>query len=553
MAQQGDTVSPAAALDQVLAEITEAVKSGNIPRAVEMARAALARGAVHPRLLNLRAYWLEENNRPLEALADLERAIAMTPDDPALHNALGLCLTKFGKWMDAATEFETAVALEPLFVAAHFNLATTRECIGDLAGAKASFERTLELSPTNAEPLSSLANLAARRADWATARTLAERALAADPKQHLALTTLASCSVAMGDFANAELLIRSALDDPSLPQVHRTMLLTIKGDLRHAEARYGEAFAAYTEANTLRRRLFADSYATPGQETAATFTQWLAEYFEAAPSEPWSVAGKPAPKGPDIKDHVFLMGFARSGTTLMENILASHPGVVALDEKEVLVDSIREYLSNDKGADRLAVASDAELARFREAYWKRVGEHCKADLDGKVFVDKRPMATMKLPVIAKLFPTAKILFAIRDPRDVMLSCYRRQFLLNPSMYEFLELRGAARFYSTMMRLAATCRQKFGQPWLETRHELLIEDFDAEIRRIFDFIGMEWNDEVRDFAEKSKSRLIATPSSTQVIRGLNREGVDQWRHYREQLAPIFPTLRPWIEKFGYPPY
>jgi len=553
MAQQGDNASLAAAADdQVLAGVTEAVRSGNLPRAVEMARSALARGVMHPLLLNLRAYWLEENNRPREALADLERAVTMAPDDASLHNALGLCLTKFGRWTDAVIEFETAVTLQPDFVASHFNLAAARECTGDLAGARASFERTLELSPGNPEPLSSLANLAARRGDWEAARALAEKALAADPKQHLALTTLASSSVAMGDFANAELLIRSALDDPSLPPIHRTMLLTLKGDLRHAEARYGEAFAAYTEANALRRRLFADNYAAPGQETAATFTQWLAEYFEKAPSESWSVAGKPTPKGPSIRDHVFLMGFARSGTTLMENILASHPGLVALDEKEVLVDSIREYLSNDKGADKLAAAGEADLARFREAYWKRVGEYCK-DLDGKVFIDKRPMATMKLPVIAKLFPTAKILFAIRDPRDVMLSCYRRQFLLNPSMYEFLELRGAARFYSSMMRLAVICRRKFGQSWLDTRHESLIEDFDAEIRRIFDFIGVEWNDEVRDFAEKSKSRFIATPSSTQVIKGLNREGVDQWRHYREQLAPIFPTLRPWIEKFGYTPY
>ena len=553
MAQQGDNSSIAPApLDEVMAGVTEAVRSGNLPRATEMARTALARGIVHPLLLNLRAYWLEENNRPREALADLERAVTMAPGDASLHNELGLCLTKFGRWADAVSAFEAAVALHPDFAAAHFNLASARECDGDLAGARSAFERAQALEPGNPEPLSSLANLAARRGDWETARMLAESALAADPKQHLAMTILASASVATGEFANAELLTRSALDDPSLPPVHRTMLLTIKGDLRHAETHYGEAFAAYTEANALRRRLFADNYAAPGRETAATFTQWLTEYFEQAPAEAWSVAGKPAPKGPGVKSHVFLIGFARSGTTLLESILASHPAVEALGERDILAAANREYLSNDKGLDRLAAADDTQLAPFRENYWKLVAQHC-GDVAGKVFVDKRPLGTLRLGLIAKLFPDAKILFAIRDPRDVMLSCYRRQFLLNPSMYEFLELRGAARFYSTMMRLAAICRQKFGQPWLETRHESLIADFDAEIRKIFDFVGVAWNDDVRDFAEKAKSRLITTPSSTQVIRGLNREGVDQWRHYREQLAPVLPTLRPWIEKFGYTPY
>jgi tetratricopeptide (TPR) repeat protein len=553
MSHQGDAAAPAPlSADQVVADVTAVVQSGDLNRALRMAGAALARGIVHPLLLNLRAYWLEENNRPREALADLERAVAMAPDDPSLYNALGLCLTRFSRWGEAVEAFEAAVARQPDFVAAHFNLASARECIGDLAGAAQAFERTLELKPDTPEPLSSLANLAARRADWGRARQLAEQALAADPRQYLALTTLASVAVATDDLANAESLIAVALGDPGLPPIHRTMLLTIRGDLRHAERRYADAFDSYTEANNLRRELFAERYAAPGQETAATLTQFLAEYFEEAPASDWSVTGAPVrADGPPVTAHVFLMGFARSGTTLMENILAAHPSVVALDEKEFLVESIREYLFDDKGIHRLASASEDELDRFRKDYWRRVAEHC-GDVGGKVLVDKRPMATMKLPVIAKLFPAARVLFAIRDPRDVVLSCFRRQFLLNPSMYEFLELRGAARFYASMMRLSVLCREKFALPWQEIRHERLINDFDAEMRRVFEFAGLAWKD-VGDFAETARERHIATPSSTQVIKGLNREGVGQWRHYRDQLGPVFPTLKPWIEKFGYSPH
>src|SRR6202008_3899216 len=144
-------------------------------------------------------------------------------------------------------------------------------------------------------------------------------------------------------------------------------------------------------------------------------------------------------------------------------------------------------------------------------------------------------------------PAAKILFAVRDPRDVILSCYRRQFLLNPSMYEFLELGGAARFYSGVMRLASTAREKFAQEWLETRHESLVEDFDGEMRRVLELVSLPLSTEIRGFAQKAKELALWTPSSTQVVQGLNSDSVGQWRHYRDQLAPVLPVLRPWIEK------
>jgi tetratricopeptide (TPR) repeat protein len=462
-----------------------------------------------------------------------------------------VCYGKAGRWTDAVVELETAVAINPRFVGAQYNLATARESTGDLTGSESAFRRVLELNPADVHSLSNLANLAARRAGWDEARTLAEQALALDPKQYLAQTTLADVAVGVGDLDNAESLIASTLADPAFPPVERTMMLTLKGDALHERGQYNDAFRAYSDANAQRRQLFAGLYAAARRETAGSFLNWLIEYFDRAPKEAWSAKGRPAPaQGPKLTSHVFLIGFARSGTTLLENILSAHPRIEALEEKEVLTDSVREFFSDDKGADRLAAADEATLARFREAYWQRVAQHCPGSLDGKVFVDKRPLGAMKLPLIAKLFPNAKILFALRDPRDVVLSCYRRYFQLNPSMYEMLDLRGGARLYASTMTLSAVCRKKFGLAWQETRHETLIDDFDGEIKRIFDFIGVEWSDEVRDFADKARGRSIATPSATQVIKGLNRDGVGQWRHYRAALAPVQATLRPWVEKYGY---
>src|SRR6185295_19458453 len=154
-----------------------------------------------------------------------------------------------------------------------------------------------------------------------------------------------------------------------------------------------------------------------------------------------------------------------------------------------------------------------------------------------------------LPLIAKLFPAAKILFAIRDPRDVVLGCFRRTFRVNPAMFEFLALGGTARFYDAVMSIGEISRQKLGLKWHDLRHEALIEDFDTELRQVADFIGLEWNDAMRDFAQRARTRSARTPSAVQLARGLSRGGMGQWRHYAQELTPVLPILKPWVERFG----
>jgi len=535
--------------DRVVRQISDLVRARNIPLATQVARTALDEGVVHPLLLGLRAHWLDDQGRDGEALADLEGAIGLAPEDAPLRNSYGQLLSKLGRWDQAVGAFERAVALKPDFAPAFRNLGYARQGAGDLRGAETAFRRAYELAPDDAEPLSHLAHIASRRSEWDAARRYAEQALSADSSQALALVTLVSVAIATGDLAGADALAASALAGDGLAGPHRVMMLNNLGDLRHAQQRYAEAFDAYRQSNELCRQIYAPQFAAPGRETVASFADLLIECFERSPVSLWSVSGAKGTGNADVAAHIFLIGFARSGTTLLENVLAAHPDVVALGEKEALAAANEAYLSTDKGIDRLAVASEERLAELRRDYWQHVERFCGA-VGGKVFIDKRPMGALKLPLIVKLFPSAKILFAVRDPRDVILSCYRRQFLLNPAMYELLDLRGAARFYDQMMRLAKIFRTRFGLPWLETRHESLVADFDGEMARVLAFAGLGWSDEMRAFADKARARDIWTPSATQVVKGLNAEGVEQWRHYREQLAPAIPTLRPWIKAYGY---
>ena len=162
-----------------------------------------------------------------------------------------------------------------------------------------------------------------------------------------------------------------------------------------------------------------------------------------------------------------------------------------------------------------------------------------------------PLHTPALPLVAKLFPQARILFALRDPRDVVFSCFRRRFRMNAAMFEFLTLDGAARYYDAVMGLAAIYREKLPLTIHEVRHEALVADFEGEARRTLAFLGAPWDPVVKNFAAQVRG-TPRTPSAPQVARGLNANGLGQWRRYRAELAPVEAILSLWVERFGYEP-
>jgi hypothetical protein len=235
---------------------------------------------------------------------------------------------------------------------------------------------------------------------------------------------------------------------------------------------------------------------------------------------------------------------------LLEQVLAGHPDVAAMEERTCLMDSAAAFFGGDAGLDELAALSEVELEPWRQAYWKRVAETEPA-LTRPVFIDKMPLNAVFLPLVARLFPRAKILFALRDPRDVVLSCFRRRFAMNAGMYEFTSLETTAAYYGAVMRLTEIYRDKLAPDLIEVRHESLVADFDGEAARICDFLGLEFRDEMRAFAVRARGQNIDTPSGAQVARGLNPEGLDQWRRYAPQMQPVLAWLAPFVTQFGYP--
>lgn len=513
------------------------LSGGDMIRAQTMAAQALNAGIEHPMVLDLAAGGLEAAGRIEEAAALLARAAEIAPQAPGIRNAFGLILHRLDRSAEAVAEFDAAIAADPKFAPAWSNRGASRMALSRLVEARQDFEQALALQPGNPIALNGLAQLAIRRGAAGEGRELALQALARAPGFPPLLLTLAEAESALGD-PSAEPRLSELAAAAALPATDRAIALGLLGDTFDRAGRFPEAFDAWAQSGALSRQVNAAEYGE--RHGIVSLLREITGLLDGR-----DLAVQPGSgKGP-ARTHVFLIGFPRSGTTLLEQVLEQHPETVTLAEKECLVDGARALLATaDKFHDFMALP-DSALDEYRSAYWARVAEQ-GVDPAGKVFVDKHPFHSFKLPLIARLFPDARILFAERDPRDTVLSCFRRRFRMNDANYQMLTLDGAADLFAAAMELRAATEAAAPMHALRCALEDMVADFDGTTREVCDHLGIEWTPELRGFADKVGERGVFTPSAPQLARGLNAEGVGKWRDYADQMAPVLPRLEPWVK-------
>ncbi|MGN6453011.1 MAG: sulfotransferase [Steroidobacteraceae bacterium] len=527
----------------MLRTVLTLAQNRDIPRAAAIAEQALAEGFEHPLLLNVVAARLEAEGRLEEAVRLLERAVALAPEDVPARNALALCLQRLDRPAEALRHLDELLGKHPGLGFAHASKGNALIALGSLGLARETHLRALELDPGNLAAIGSLASIATHRGEHSEARRWAQQLLARMPGFPDGVLSLAAAELADGATEQAEKLLRGLLADPRSGASDRARAQGLLGDVLDTAGRYGEAFAAYSTCNETMRQIHR-RFALGSNILAYTYAL-TAALSAAAPRWParTSATGSPTDAA---SGHVFLIGFPRSGTTFLEVVLDGHPRVVSLEEHELLTDGVLKFMSEPLDLAPLANASDEELQPLRAAYWERV-RNAGVEVAGKLFLDKHPLNTLKLPLIARLFPQAKILFVRRDPRDVVLSCFRRRFRMNPAMYQMLTLAGAAQFYDAVMDFSTRARPLLGLDWLDIRYERVMADFAAETRAICAFLGLEWTTSMGEFAERVQGRERATPSIAQLTRGLDASGVGHWQHYRAAIEAVQPALARWIER------
>jgi tetratricopeptide (TPR) repeat protein len=532
-------------MSQDIAEIERALDRDDLPFAAELAVQALARGVQDPLVFNLAAWRHEEDEKFDEAEAVICRALAEWPGDPSLHLALGVVLRKIGRMREAALSFDRAIELDPGYATAWFERGSTFERGGASGDAIKDFRRAIELEPGNAAFHASLAASLARQGERETAVHHANEALRIDPGNGTAHHALALMAVEDKRFDEAipmlERVIATAPADPEGMVSSRTLL----GDAYEGVGRYDDAYEAYRAAQDLFHEVNSKRLGE-GYRDALETVECMADALDAADLALWQ---GPAPADGPAQTHVFLTGYPRSGTTLVENILATLPGAVAIEERRTLSMIDNGYQSDRDGLTRFASLPEDDLAALRDAYWKRAEEAAGTALDGRIFIDMDPFKGQRLPIIARLFPNAKIVLMRRDPRDVVWSCFHTNFAFNAGTQAFTTLDSAAHHYALTQRIIERSLSKLPIDAFELRYEDLVRDFDSTTQALCAFIGVPWQSDLRQFERTAKQRGVSTASSDQVRRGLY-DGSGGWRRYERQLATVNRILAPWIDKFGY---
>lgn len=520
----------------VMQAIEQALVERDIAGAARLAEHALQEGQRDPMLLNLAAWKREEEGDFDRSLALLQDGLRMAPGDPNIIGAIGAVLRKQGKLAEALRRLDEAIRLDPTAAAPWLERGMALETGGSLEAALASYHRAAELDPQSASAFGGVASIASRRGDLDIALHFSERALTLDPLDPPGAAGMARAKIEQGQpeqaLAVLDRVLATDLRDENLAN-----LASLRGDALDRIGNFAEAYAAYSASNqaTARRleRLGTD------HETHREFAERLGHEFAAIGAWPMDEPdASPVP--------AFLIGYPRSGTTLVENVLASIPGVEALEERPTLAAG-EQYL-RDGGLARLAEARDTELAALRKAYWEYVAS-AGIGVTGKLFIDKDPLKGLALPLIARIFPGARIIVMRRDPRDVVWSCFRANFAPTPAAAEFTDLESAARHYDATMRAQEAFLAALPLARHVLHYEALVTDFDTETHALTDFLGTGWTEETRDFARTARRRGVSTMSAAQVNKPLY-DGSQQWQRYEAQLKPILPLLEPWVERFSY---
>ena len=248
---------------------------------------------------------------------------------------------------------------------------------------------------------------------------------------------------------------------------------------------------------------------------------------------------------------LFIVGFPRSGTTMLEQMLDAVPTLRAMDEQPFFQDVVEHMagfgLTYPQDLHRLDAAQCEQL---RNVYWNLVRKTVQLE-PGQRLVDKNPLNMLRLPLLNRLFPDARIIFALRHPCDVVLSCYMQSFGAPAFMVLCSTLQRLARGYLNAMQGWLRNAEILAPQILQLRYEDLLADFAGNAQRIGDFIGVEDATPMLAFHEHARKKgYIATPSYAQVIEPANTRGVGRWLRYRAHMQPILPILKPIMEHWGY---
>ncbi len=515
-----------------------------------MKRPALVTAGSLPRLLEAaRAAWNRKDFS--EGIATLEHAGRLAPANTGILLQLGRFHGLRYQYADAERCFESALRLAPKKIEMLVAIADYSRDFRSPALAELFLRRALDRPDVTPLACVRLAEIEERHRRLPAAARLVDRALAINPASPAALLVQARLERLADRLEAGEKALRSLLARPVPDLWIHVQAWYELGQNLDRQHRFDDAMAAFLEAKSLFQ-----PQAPPFLDQLKSFRSRLQAMEAGVTADMLRRWFADAPALPPARRVALLCGHARSGTTLLEQVLDAHPDIISAEETTVFADDalapLRRFSPPD--APRLAVLAAAGLPALQQSradYFRSIELAIGRPVGSRLLLDKNPVLLYQIPAFLRILPETRFLIALRDPRDVVLSCFMQPQLLDPITAAYLSLAGTVRDYAAQMSLWRTLAPLMPSPPLEVRYEDLVEDLESVARRALDFLGVPWNPGVLGFDETARQKIVRSPSYAEVTQPVYKHARGRWLNYRKYLEPHLEALAPFVTAFGYP--
>jgi tetratricopeptide (TPR) repeat protein len=471
---------------------------------------------------------LVRQDRIDEAVAHCERALALKPDYADAHDNLGNALQAQGKLEEAATSYERALALKPDNASTHNNLGNVLVRQDRIDEAVAHYERALVLQPDYADAHNNLGVILKQQGNFNDAMAHYGLAIASMPdhaKAHFNRAEVKGFHPGDADLAALEALAdRDDLSTDNALHIHFALAKALEdcGD-------YVRAFEHLRKGNALKRRQI--NY---DEIAVLKFFERVSNVFDSSLFDHFRGEGDPT------SVPVFVLGMPRSGSTLIEQILAGHPQIHGAGELTIFEKMEASGVFDASGQllpypECVPALDGVTLRRLGESYLAHLPAHAKGKLR---IIDKLPGNFLRIGLIRLILPNARIIHTMRDPVDTCVSCYSKLF--SDGLHYCYDLAELGRYYRGYSELMTHWRSTLPPgAMLDVSYEDVVDDLEGQARRLIDYCGLRWDDRCVSFHETS--RPVKTASAVQVRKPLFRTSIQRWRNYEASLTPLLDEL------------
>ena len=488
-------------------------------------------------ILNLQSGNLEA------AIIFLTKAKKINPKSTQVYFNLGLAYDRKKEKKLAIQNFKKVTELEPNNAMAYCNLGTVYKDILNTSRAEENLKKSLDLKPNLMTAFNNLFDLYDKSNQLEKFSDLLSKA-----KKELDDKELVSFFSGLHQYKKKnyqetiDILENSNLEKNNV--IHNINKFNILAKSYDQVEKFDKAFKHFKKNNDLINIHYGKNI---DENIYTKYIDIRINFFENFQLNDW----KQYSINDKSDDPIFLIGFPRSGTTLLDSIFRTNNNVEVIEEKPIIKNFLVQLEKKTKNKlNNIKNLSNDEIKEMRNFYFNERDQYIK-NKNAKIIIDKLPLIVVNVGEILRFFPNSKFVFALRHPYDSVLSCFMQQFALNPAMKNFLSIKRSAYLYDLVMKSWKTYLKIFPINFHYIKYEDVVTDFENSTKEIFKFLNLDWSNKAKDFYKTAKDRTdISTPSYNQVTSPLYLKSINRWKNYEENFKDVENNLQKWINEFEY---